>query len=877
MNSRIVGTTGDHASIADWEAWVTDSSNFNGGDWDDTVSGNGGDQVVRFQDQQHANTNNSIVCDTLATATYFKVTFRPDTENGVDPVGTTVASAGSIDMDAGTTPSIYSSQNHSAHLLLDGSPDVEWHIDDLCLGYGTSGNRRRSIQFSSSTDFDVYIDRCWLISYPAASGRAYRYGPTGASAGRIYMRSNMIYSDFNARMFTEMSGYYILGNTFAFDDSDDTFAYVASSGVIPSYLYGNAIFEFEGDGSTTTTAWDGTGSDFLTDYNVSNYTGAAWTGDFDGADDIDNSTRAAAFVNTTTDWYPKDAGALDGAVDYDALSAGLKAVWPTHDFLGQLIPTSGTITAGGIQLDAASGSTEADDERSAEVTGQQSDNSARAAETTGSDDTESTRSAEASGQSGAAAQRAAEAHGQDVASATRAAEASGSDAADSSRSAELAGAYAWRIERSVNGSPWTVIEDAIPIEESGGQFTFTDTDGLADGDEYCYRVKNVTDDSAYSNTDCVSYSIGTGASDTRAAEILGEGAANDARSAEATGQEFATTERASEISGQAIDQDTRAAELSGEDSIPSARSAELTGYNTAEEERAAELSGVGTTSAERAAEIAGQEAASDTRAAELSGVDATSDSRTAEATGSQDTSSSRAAELTADAAVSSERGAALEGAGGTASARAAEIHGVDTTSSTRSAEVTGALSAAEERGAELSGIAPSTDERAAEIAGTSESSTERNAELSGAITTDDTRPAELSGAQGDSSTRSAETGGENPDNDDRSAEISGAAGSQAQRAAELTGSAIGTAQRGAKLSGSDSASATRSAEVTGTEAASSTRSAELEGVLAANSERGAAITGDGVWPYCPTPSPYSKKDPYTEKSNPYTRYPRRGC
>jgi len=65
----------------------------------------------------------------------------------------------------------------------------------------------------------------------------------------------------------------------------------------------------------------------------------------------------------------------------------------------------------------------------------------------------------------------------------------------------------WRIERSTDGGEWVVLEEAIQINPNGS-FVYDDEDGLENGKEYCYRVKNVFDDSEWSNTDCETYSVG---------------------------------------------------------------------------------------------------------------------------------------------------------------------------------------------------------------------------------------------------------------------------------------------------------------------------------------------------------------------------------
>jgi hypothetical protein len=66
----------------------------------------------------------------------------------------------------------------------------------------------------------------------------------------------------------------------------------------------------------------------------------------------------------------------------------------------------------------------------------------------------------------------------------------------------------WRIERQKDGGDWVVLEEATLIDPDGDDFIYDDDDSLENGATYCYRVKNVPDDSPFSNVDCETFSVG---------------------------------------------------------------------------------------------------------------------------------------------------------------------------------------------------------------------------------------------------------------------------------------------------------------------------------------------------------------------------------
>lgn len=353
MASRLLASSGgDHTTIADWEAWVTDAANFNSTDWDDTMSGNGGDQTLRFAGETFALNQNVIDADALATATYFKVTFRPNTEGSVVPVGQQIETDGTMNIPTLTakTPRVQVVENHFWSLDLTDSPNVEWHIEDLFLG-ADNAHRHGCIKFPTAPQKDVYLDRCFLRDNFGGGVYMISGGAATGNPGRIFVRSCALHlgDAYESTVWNSMSGAYLLGNTIYIDGPTTGTAFLASGSQLPVYLYGNAFFK-PADGSLVVGS-NISGSDFQTGYNISNMVGADWENDFGGIGDVSNSTRAAMFVSIS-DHNPLDGGSLYGAVTWSELPSGVRTAWSDTDFYGNTIVKSGRFTAGCIYIKA---------------------------------------------------------------------------------------------------------------------------------------------------------------------------------------------------------------------------------------------------------------------------------------------------------------------------------------------------------------------------------------------------------------------------------------------------------------------------------------------------------------------------------------------
>lgn len=362
MASRhLKASGGDHPTMADWEAWVTDPANFGGTDWDDTTSGNGGDQILRFADEIFTEIANTLTVGALATATYYKVTFRPNTEGGVTSVGEKMLADGVVNLSTVTkTPSIRTQDAHQFALDVFGSPSIEWHIEGLQIDSTALGHRRGGVRFSNAPTRDSYLDRCFLRDMSGGGGNMIYGGDPGvfggggaANGGKIYVRACTMANSDAFQLWWDASAAYMLGCTVRMDR--DTLFDGASEWWHTQFdvkAYGNAFYSDTEPGSRI--AINFSAAKFFSDYNVSNFTNTDWTTYFDGAADLNGSTRAAMFVSTT-DHNPLVGGTLDGAVDWASLPADVQAAWPDTDFYGATITKSGTLTAGAIYLEGAGG------------------------------------------------------------------------------------------------------------------------------------------------------------------------------------------------------------------------------------------------------------------------------------------------------------------------------------------------------------------------------------------------------------------------------------------------------------------------------------------------------------------------------------------
>lgn len=351
MASRLLALSGgDHTTLEDWEAWVTNPANFGASaNWDDPT--NGGEQILRVADQQIIFTSlQALDLDALVTATNYKVTIRPNYEGGVTSVGAKVAADGIF--DAGTvdkTPRLVNSgYNHQFVLDISNTSTVEWYIEGLTIR--PAHHRSGSIAFPANPTRNIYVDRCIVADRTPGGASVFIGGPQPTAVGRVYVRSCLLdSSDDVAMLWNNASGVFLLGNTIRVGTPVSPFIHRSGGGQLLVHVYGNAIY-YVIDGST---AFEGTNmwvpSDFVTGYNVANMSGASWTSDFSGVGNVSNSTIAGMFVSATNQ-YPKAGGALADAVTWSGLPPSIQAAWPDFDFFGVAIAKSGTFSAGAIYL-----------------------------------------------------------------------------------------------------------------------------------------------------------------------------------------------------------------------------------------------------------------------------------------------------------------------------------------------------------------------------------------------------------------------------------------------------------------------------------------------------------------------------------------------
>ena len=357
MASRVLGPGGDHPNLKDWEAWVTNPANFpETGNWD--AATNGGEQILRVADQGILFTSlQALDLDALVTATNHKVTIRPNFEGGATAVGAKVAADGSINLaTVDKNPSLYNQfYNHQYVIDISNTSNVEWHIQDITIRAGQ--HRTGLIRFPGNPTRHIYIDRCLLYDRSGGGEPNFNGGPVGAAAGRIHIRSCFIDCTDNTHgmvVWWYASGIRLLGNTIRIWPSNTTAMTQAwnPGDQLPVDVYGNVFYLPTADGDTNFTATTISAASFPSNFNVSNLTGANWTSDFDGAGDVNNSTRASMFVSSTNQ-YPKENGALHGVVTWSGLPAVIQAVWPDKDFLGATITKSGAFSAGAIYVPGA--------------------------------------------------------------------------------------------------------------------------------------------------------------------------------------------------------------------------------------------------------------------------------------------------------------------------------------------------------------------------------------------------------------------------------------------------------------------------------------------------------------------------------------------
>jgi hypothetical protein len=351
MASRVLATSGgDHTTLADWASWATNPANFGGAaNWDDPT--NGGDQILRVANSTFTFTSSQVLdLDALVTATYYKATVRPNTEGSVTYVGAKVAADGTLNLSSVDKNPRFSNSGYSHAYMVDLSSctAVEWRFEGLA--FILANHRTGCLRFASGATRHVYIDRCIFADRTGGGEPVFNGGPTGAAAGRIHLRSCVVdcLDNVNGMVFWQAcSGAFILGNTIRIGSGGTTFLTGAGSQIAVK-AYGNAIYHTS-DGSSAFTGTGISAADFPTNYNVSNLTGTNWTSDFDSAGDVNNSTIANMFVSSTNQ-YPKSAGALHGVVSWAGLPSDVQAVWPTLDFIGNTVTQSGSFSAGAFYV-----------------------------------------------------------------------------------------------------------------------------------------------------------------------------------------------------------------------------------------------------------------------------------------------------------------------------------------------------------------------------------------------------------------------------------------------------------------------------------------------------------------------------------------------
>lgn len=333
------------------------------------------------------------------------------------------------------------------------------------------------------------------------------------------------------------------------------------------------------------------------------------------------------------------------------------------------------------------GTDTAQDNRSASVWGKNALQDNVDAKTTGVLGGNASRDAKATGIDTDNSERDAKAHGVDTDNDNISAKTTGKMSSNSNRSAKLTGIYSWKIQRNVDDGGWADLIE-LQIEEDAGEFTYTD-DTVVYGHEYCYRVKNLSDDSNYSNIDCAKIYVDTdnnrsakttgkdSANDNRSAKVWGEDTTNDSRDAKVTGQQGANDSRSAKTHGQDDSQDNRSAKTHGQTSSDSyklakvvgklsdnaSRSAKLTGQDTTSDNRNAKVSGIQSSNSVRSAKVSGKELDLNSRNAKVSGINEDTDNRNAKTTGGLTSQANRSAKTIGAISLSSSRSAKVWGEG----------------------------------------------------------------------------------------------------------------------------------------------------------------------------------------------------------------------
>jgi hypothetical protein len=357
-NIRLIAPAGgDHTVVLDWEAFVVDTLNYNSSDWDDGVSGNGGDQTALFSNNDfHTTSANAIDIDALSTATYYKCTMKPDLDN----VSVLTAGAQLANVFAANTtnfhtsyPTIYPrircSVNHDPALDLRNSTTIEWHIEDLHLSSLT--HRSYTIWFNLASTKDSYVDRIYASetssSYPMFWG-----GGNDTEGGKIYVRSCFTGKGYgNTPRIIRGENIYFLGNGIM--KGYQSIEMYGATSVGHQYIYGN-YFVYNPDATVAdATNYDTTYSN--SDFNVTNAnSNTAWDLDISGTNDISGSIDANVIenniINANTDPRPLVGGYADGRITWSNLPADVQAAWPDTDLFGNTIVKSGTLTSGPIQI-----------------------------------------------------------------------------------------------------------------------------------------------------------------------------------------------------------------------------------------------------------------------------------------------------------------------------------------------------------------------------------------------------------------------------------------------------------------------------------------------------------------------------------------------
>lgn len=282
----------------------------------------------------------------------------------------------------------------------------------------------------------------------------------------------------------------------------------------------------------------------------------------------------------------------------------------------------------------------------------------------------------------------------------------GIDNITSERSIELEGEYnenAWQIERQKDGGSWDVIEEEIVIEPDGEDFIYNDEDTLENGAEYCYRVKNLKDDSPYSNIECETYSAGTETSSERNFGLTGIQDDNSERDIELNVKDDTDSERSIQLIGKNTYNSDKDFELIGKDSVNNDRDIELEGEDIANSERSTELIGSQDITTERGLSLQGQDFTNSERDIVLTGKDTVNTERDLEFKGKDSGTSERVIEFIGKDTSTTERDITLTGKSTATSERDIELTAEDTVTSERDTELIGKEDTISERSMGLSG------------------------------------------------------------------------------------------------------------------------------------------------------------------------------